>query len=524
MLGKYRDATGRMRQQAADLQELAVDPEEHRSADKIAIIANQGIMFGDRIVEHMKGKDIGPESLARLDLLQFSGSLLKEIHVLADVEQKRSDEQSRSEHQKRQIIWDLLIAGLIFNFALALSLARYFNAATTSRLTTVVDNSLRLAAGKELNPQLKGRDEIAQLDKVFHQMAQALVEAQKKERAIVENALDVICSVRENMAFAAVSPASKAVFGYEPEDLIGKRITEIVPSDEAQTLSKMFAQVKAGEAGPSVESRVKRTDDALVDVRWSVHWSEEEQSFFCVARDITAERQIERLKQEFVSMISHDLRTPLMSVQASLFLLSAGASGNLPDGAAKNVADAERNVSYIIGLINSLIDIERLATDKLELNCAPTDLCEIIDTAAQAVQAIADTRKIKIECVFTDAEVYADSGRMIQVMINLLSNALKFSGEGTTIKVDIKELEKEVEVQVIDQGRGIPASHLDKVFSRFEQVEESDSKEKGGAGLGLAICKAIVEAHGGSIGVDSEPGKGSKFWFRLPHHAAVPAS
>jgi signal transduction histidine kinase len=133
-------------------------------------------------------------------------------------------------------------------------------------------------------------------------------------------------------------------------------------------------------------------------------------------------------------------------------------------------------------------------------------------------------RGIKVQCVFTEATVYADAGRMIQVMINLLSNALKFSGEGTTIKVVAEQLDDVVEVQVIDQGRGIPASHLASIFGRFEQVEATDRTLKGGTGLGLAICKAIVEAHGGTIGVESELGHGSKFWFRLPHHAPIYSS
>jgi signal transduction histidine kinase len=272
-----------------------------------------------------------------------------------------------------------------------------------------------------------------------------------------------------------------------------------------------------------LETQIRRPENRLVDVRWSVYWSEPERSYFCVARDITAERQVERLKQEFISMISHDLRTPLMSVQASLFLLSAGAKDALSEGMAKNLTQAERNVNYIINLINSLIDVERISSDKLDLNCSNTDLSEIIDTAAQAVKAIAEMRNIKVQCLFTDAEVYVDSGRMIQVMINLLSNALKFSQDGSSIQVVAHELSDEVEVQVIDTGRGIPASHLKSIFGRFEQVEASDSTQKGGSGLGLAICKAIVEAHGGTIGVESEPEKGSRFWFRLPHRVPVTA-
>jgi len=529
LLDRYDGSIEEMREQAKELRKAAVaDAAEQEMAEKIGNLTEQVISFSHEMLDSIqRGEDLDRGQRlqdARTSILGFSSDLLRAVHQLGDLEKQRNDTQSDKEKQKRQVIWYLLIAGVAFNFVLVIFLAGFFNAGTSKRLRLLMDNSMRLASGKALNERLGGNDEIGQLDRTFHIMAKALQDAARKERAIIENALDVICSVSDDLTFLALSPACEAVFGSSEEDLLGSRITELLMQDQAKDLIETFEHIRKGESGPFVETRVVRPDGTQADVRWSVHWSEPERSYFCVAHDITAQRQIERLKQEFVSMISHDLRTPLMSVQASLCLLSVGASGQLSASAERNVADAERNVNYIIGLINSLLDVERLASNRLEVSCAPIDLKETAETAIQAVRAIADKRKIKLANECPEIEIYADTGRIVQVLINLISNALKFSDPETTIRIAAEQLPDTVEIQVFDEGRGIPQSHLETVFGRFQQVEKSDSTEKGGAGLGLAICKAIVDAHGGTIGVESEPGKGSKFWFRLPVHVPTPAS
>jgi PAS domain S-box-containing protein len=526
MVERYEAEVAQMREEVQELRNGAVSSEQEKQlAAQIGTLTEQVIAFGHQMLESVRrGDDLdhGPAlEDARLGTLEYSSKLMRAVHELGDLEKERNDAQSGKEEQKRQIIWNYLIAGIAFNIGLAIFLALLFTTSTSKRLRLLMDNSMRLASGMALNQPLGGKDEIGQLDRTFHAMAKALQDAAKKERAIVENALDVICSISPDLTFLALSPACEEVFGSTEEALLGSRITELLTPAQGKNLFEAFESIRKGASSPLIDSSIIRPDGSTADIRWSVHWSEQEKSYFCVAHDATAQRQVERLKQEFVSMISHDLRTPLMSVQASLCLLGAGASGQLSASAERNVADAERNVNYIIGLINSLLDVERIASNKLEVSCFPIELRETAETAIQAVQAIADKRQIKVVNQCPETEIYADSGRIVQVLINLVSNALKFSDTGSTIRLTAEELPDAVEIQVIDQGRGIPASHLEAVFARFGQVEKTDSTVKGGAGLGLAICKAIVDAHGGTIGVQSEPGKGSKFWFRLPHQPSI---
>jgi signal transduction histidine kinase len=225
------------------------------------------------------------------------------------------------------------------------------------------------------------------------------------------------------------------------------------------------------------------------------------------------------MKREFIAMVSHDLRTPLTSIQGFLSLLDAGVYGQISDSGMESLEIADSSISRLIKLVNDLLDAERLESGKMELNLGTCSILHLFESSADAVETFADQQGVKLTVVAPSHEhdsVYADGDRLIQVLVNLLSNAIKFSASGTKVTLASIPVEDMIELQVIDEGRGIPAEFLDSVFERFKQVKKSDSKNRKGTGLGLAICKAIIEKHGGQIGVRSEEGKGSTFWFRIP--------
>ncbi|CAN5297582.1 hypothetical protein BH10CYA1_BH10CYA1_28980 [soil metagenome] len=524
-LKRYRTKMDAIKDSLKDLLVMtAGQPQEHELVLKAQASSKEGEDLGDFVIglmerhEHLEKIDeiASNQPPFRMRVFNVSRALTSLIHRLARLERDQS--QVVSLRTFRDLEQPVLLAAFTLSVMIAVALALFFNAGTAKRLRVLMDNSNRLARGATLSERLRGHDELAELDRVFHTMATALQQAMMKERAIVENAVDVICTVDEKMFFKSVSPAAKEVFGQEPDDLVGSRLASLIVAEDIERATEDFARVRKEADAPFFENRVKRQDQ-LVDVRWSVHWSESEKVYYCVVSDITARREVERLKQEFVSMMSHDLRTPLMSIQASLSLLSVGASGDLPPSAKRNVLDAERNISYIISLINSLIDVERMDSAKLQVHAAPTELLPLMEAAIQAVRSLATNKGIALECtkVDPDIEVNADGDRVIQVLINLVSNALKFSPRDTTIQlIAIFNGDGNVEVQVSDQGRGIPAADLNSVFERFKQVKEIDATRHKGSGLGLAICKSIVEAHGGTIGVRSVEGEGTTFWFTLP--------
>ncbi len=181
-------------------------------------------------------------------------------------------------------------------------------------------------------------------------------------------------------------------------------------------------------------------------------------------------------------------------------MMVAGVYGGLPEPLIKRLVDSEHNIDYVISMINSLIDVERLDRDNLMIDRRRTSLAEIISRSLDAIRPSAEKRHVNLGADCKDMEVIADSGRITQVIINLVSNALKFTESGGSVTVISRAQSKGdlVEISVVDTGRGIPADMVDTIFGRFEQVQPSDAGEKGGAGLGLAICKRIVEEHGGT--------------------------
>lgn len=226
--------------------------------------------------------------------------------------------------------------------------------------------------------------------------------------------------------------------------------------------------------------------------------------------------ELEKFKRELTAMVTHELRTPLTSVQGVLSLLKLGALGELSALAKSNVEMAESNTQRLIKLINDLLDIEKMEAGKLELMYAPVLLNDIIQQSLTAVKAFGDQYGVQLQTSIVDCYVTADGDWIQQVVINLVSNAIKYSPKGGIVRIETHLHPTTAEVRVIDHGRGIPPEFRDRVFDKFQQVDARDPREKKGTGLGLAICKGIIEQHRGAIGVESEMGVGSQFWFTLP--------
>jgi signal transduction histidine kinase len=233
-------------------------------------------------------------------------------------------------------------------------------------------------------------------------------------------------------------------------------------------------------------------------------------------RDLSEKREVDRLKKEFISTVSHELRTPLTSIRGSLSLLASGVLGEFDAETREVINIAERNSIRLIGLINDILDLEKLETGKLEMDFTDVQLSKVFERSIESVRVFAEDQGVAIEIDPVTASVRGNEDRLVQVLVNLLSNAVKFSSKGSLVKVVTEEHEEAIEVKVIDHGRGIPAQFKEVIFERFRQIEATDSRQKGGTGLGLAICKSIIELHNGTIEVESEEGKGSIFWFRVP--------
>ena len=233
--------------------------------------------------------------------------------------------------------------------------------------------------------------------------------------------------------------------------------------------------------------------------------------------EIAEHERMKRLKDEFTSVVSHELRTPLTSIRGALGLVAGGALGPIPDKAQRMLDIARENTERLVRLINDILDIERMESGQITLDKGPCRADDLLGRAADAMRAMADEAGVTLTTQKAgDAAVWADQDRMMQTVTNLVSNAVKFSPRGGTVRLSAQRQGEEVVFSVEDEGRGIPAEQIERIFAPFHQVDSSDSREKGGTGLGLAICRSIVAQHGGRIWAESAPGQGAKLSFSVP--------
>ena len=346
---------------------------------------------------------------------------------------------------------------------------------------------------------------------------EALRASEQRTRAILDNMLGCLITIDSNGLITSANPASVRIFGYPQEELVGQNLAMLVPDSVGDKRAYM-RQARVKSLGRITEWEGQRKNGEVFPFELSMFAFPSSRGLELAGsiRDISDRRAAEQAKKEFISTVSHELRTPLTSIRGALRLLSAGVMGQVDDEVRRMIDMAERNSNRLLALINDLLDLERLEGGRMSLQIEETPLEMVLRKSVDSVSAFAVQEKIEIRVGETGEYVRADEYRLIQVVVNLLSNAIKFSEPGTPVDVEAAPAGDYVEVRIIDRGRGIPAGTSDAIFDRFRQVDASDSKAKGGAGLGLAISKAIIEQHGGTIGVDSVEGRGSSFWFRVP--------
>lgn len=452
----------------------------------------------------------------------FKRLLNPELMEVGKDQKRRADQSPERQAEIREDMQKLMLVAGLVNLLLALAAAIYLTIGIADKIQRIRANTMRLALDQPLHPQLEGNDDLAKLDQVFHRMAAALHEAATKERAVITNARDMICSIDRNGKFISVNPASEKLLGFMPEDLLGMHLVDLVaPTDVARTVD-FLEQLKVTESTSPLETQMRKKDHLSIDVLLSAHYTKAEDSTFCVIHDITERKQAERLRQEVVAMVTHDLRTPLGTVKNILDLLQRSHFDDFDEKDKKYVISGQRNVDRMMTLINDLLDIEKITSGRMQLDLGRVVLQELFDASLELHQEAASQIDVALVIKDTDIVFEGDEEKLQRVLSNLISNAIKFSPPKGIVTVKAQRGSKDLRITVEDQGPGIPADQLQSVFERFHQVETQ--KKTGGSGLGLAICKAITNLHAGNIWVESEEGKGSKFIVSLPVVLAASSS
>lgn len=313
----------------------------------------------------------------------------------------------------------------------------------------------------------------------------------------------------------AANPQCLTTFGGQYGDYRGKNITEFV-INHGELFTPQALQESGSESVTVTARKLDGTEfPAVVVVR--PFGTPPDQLSAIFVEDVTKKHEVERMKQEFMAMVSHDLRTPLTSLMMTHELLESGNYGELNEAGVRGMRRASDSIKRLMNLVNDLLDLEKIESGQLELFLELAPVSGLVEDSLDAVAALVSKKEMQLVISFKeDLLVYTDRERIIQTMVNLLSNAIKFSEPGKQLIVKAEQRGDDVLFGIVDQGRGIPAEKIDSIFERFKQVNREDGARGTGSGLGLAICKSIVELNGGKIGVVSQVGQGSTFWFSLP--------
>jgi PAS domain S-box-containing protein len=394
---------------------------------------------------------------------------------------------------------------------------------------------------------LKRRDEIGQLGRTFDTMADELEArdtrlrgvlgelertvkiselARGEMRAVLDAATEAMVLVGTDSRVLSWNKGAAKLFGTPAETVLGKRLQELLP-----IVQRIFAE--PDEFVALVADSLNDPDRQLSEIvfqRWPESRelqlystpvaSDDGQNLgrLYAYRDVTKEREVDRMKSEFVALVSHELRTPLTSVKGYIDLLLDEEAGEINEAQREFLGIVKASADRLVALINDLLDVSRIDAGKIELNPGPVDIRRIIAEVTTTFRPQLETKHQILTLHLPEdlPNAWADQSRLTQILVNLVSNAHKYTPEGGSIKIAASLRGSSLRVEVIDSGIGISADDQAKLFSKFFRAQNRATEEVGGTGLGLSITRSLVAMHGGQMEVSSTPGQGSTFAFELP--------
>jgi len=360
----------------------------------------------------------------------------------------------------------------------------------------------------------------------------ALASAQSRNTAIIDTVVDGIISIDQNGIVHNFNPSAENIFGYRADEVLGENINILMPEpysiEHDGYLDNFLTTGHKKIIGIGREVEGKRKDGTVFPLDLAVNEMQiDGQRFFTgIVRDITDRKRVETMKNEFISTVSHELRTPLTSIRGSLGLVSGGAVGDVPDKVKELLTIAGNNTERLLVLINDILDLQKIESGKMAFKFKIMDVIPLVEQSVENNKAYADQYGVNFEInqYGEDLKVFGDLDRLMQVVTNLLSNAAKFSPQGSTVQISVARHDGSIRVAVTDNGPGIPVEFRHRIFEKFSQSDASDTKVKGGTGLGLSISKLIIEKHGGRIDYLTKEDIGTTFYFELPELAGKEAA
>jgi PAS domain S-box-containing protein len=477
------------------------------------------------------------EQLRSSQLRDAWGEYSRELEqFIAEENRLDSQRHQRIDQSWLRLSW-LLVVGTLAALALTGMLVYLFGQNISNRLSIVNGNAQSLAAGRMLSAPLNGKDEIAVLDRVFHYMAKTVAEANRKERALVENARDVICSLDPDGRFVKINPASLRILGYESEELIGRRLIDLVSPEEAEHIRQMFDSIAEMDSIDSFETCCLHKNGEPVNLLWAASWVPEEHQMFCVGRDITERKQAEEKNKQlnqileqhalqlqaankelesFSYSVSHDLRAPLRHIDGFVGLLEKQCSALLSNDGQRYVRVISESAKQMGHLIDDLLAFSRMG--RTEMRQTAVDMQRLVEEVRMNLAKEAGERQLvwRIEPL---PKVQADPAMLRLALTNLLSNAIKYTRGRQEAVIEIGSQGEASDLTVFfirDNGVGFDMQYNHKLFGVFQRLHRADEFE--GTGIGLANVRRIITRHGGQTWAEGKVDQGATFYFSIPRY------
>jgi two-component system sensor histidine kinase VicK len=357
----------------------------------------------------------------------------------------------------------------------------------------------------------------------------ALEQLQKQTQSMLDSAAEGILSVDVEGRIVIANPAAAELTGHAPEEMQGQSAHTLLhyayPDGSPYPATECQIHLDLQAAAPRRLQRdvFWRRDGSNFPIEYTivpVRKGGEANGAVLTFRDISDRLTIERMRNEFIAAVGHELRTPVTSIRAAVEMVASGMLQQNTPQATRLLEVATSNIDRLSRLIEDVMDVQQLASGDLTLDRRAVAIQQVVDPSVAAVSPRADAAEVRIqrhvEAQVEAVELTADPERLSQALTKLLDNAIKFSPRGSVVELEVRRLEGEVQFSVRDQGPGIPQNKVHTIFQRFEQADASDTRRTGGLGLGLSICRSIVELHGGRIWAAPERGGGSTFSFVVP--------
>ena len=347
---------------------------------------------------------------------------------------------------------------------------------------------------------------------------------------LVENAGDAIISTDTEDRILSWNLGAEVIFGYSKEEAVGQSLAVLLPPGRSIELEEIRNKVRLTGVIRSLEVRRIRRDGRIIDASLAVSPIRDKDDnvigFLHLAKDVTEKKryeqrlkELDKMKSDFVSSVSHELGTPLTAIKGSVDNMLDGVIGELNEKQIAYLTRIKSNADRLARLINDLLDLSRIEAGKIDLRPTNLSLVTLIKEVAESLRPVAAEKLISLDIASRDPAVmaWADRDKVTQVLMNLIGNALKFTPPHGKVTIAVgRNGDQWVRVSVADTGPGIPTEEINKIFDKFYQIAQSGRQKTKGTGLGLTICKDLVEMQGGKIWVESESGKGSTFAFTLP--------